>query len=434
MSQATQCNGFSEESGKVAMYDMIDKADKGKGIAASRRKREVHKRSKEASKTSQQQQVKEDILQSEAPSKKAEKERQEKEERQGPEQSAMDPFKREVGESLGMEGDRKDSRSGPHIPEIPDDMSMKISYPQSSKDIISVNRKMKQVRVMLTSKDTVRGVTAEADVAHKEISRENSNDIEAREVVWAECNEELSSLVNQISEQLGTEVEEEDKEGDHCAKEESADVPLSQEVTKLDEAEDIEFNPEWIKDAARGGQRCYVHIKNECYATFYGDELLKKVKKGATNKLKDQPKDRLNKSAFNMEAHKEGTIRKRICTFRQEKAGSKEEDSFGSNEKRDDEEGDEQARPTSKRKRSSEDSEEEGIIHPRRKRGAVKYNCDSSDEESDKDNESKDVDMQVARPRKSVSLSSGGAVECWSSKVFSNDYKDSCQVGFKKST
>ena len=73
VSQATQCNGFSEESGKVAMYDTIDKADKEKGIAASRRKREVHKRSKEASKTSQQQQVKEDILQSEAPSKKAEK-------------------------------------------------------------------------------------------------------------------------------------------------------------------------------------------------------------------------------------------------------------------------------------------------------------------------------------------------------------------------
>ena len=421
----------------------MDEAGEDKGRVTSPRKaRESQKRKKDLSTTGLQQ-VKEDVLKSEARSKKERlsisntnggKESQENEQGQEAKPSAINSVEREVGETLEMGGEGGDAgkmeeRNESNI-EAPDDIPMKTFYSQPLNDIISISRQMKQVRVVLTSKDAVvRGVTREeADVEQKEIFKENSNEDkeakdvveisneveEAREVVWAECNEELSNLVNQISEHIDTEVGE-DREGETCAKNDSEDTSASQE---LDEPKLIEFNPEWIKDAVRRGQTCYVHIKNECYSTLYGDQLLEKVKKATKNTIKDHTKNPLTKSA-----DKEGTMKKR--DLRQEKGGSKGEEA---NENEEAGVGDE-TKAKGKRKRS-EDSEEESIL-PRRKRGAVKYNCDSSDEESDKDNETKHVDLQVAKPRKSVSSSSGGGeVESWSSKVFSNDYKDSCQVLF----
>ena len=449
-SLAAECNGSCEKLGEAAIFERItNKPDQEKGKVPSPRRRESHKRNRELSATSLQR-VKEDILKSEASSKKErlsvsntkrKRESQENDEREEEKQSGKNPVKTDE-ESLGKENgaekvdERYDSKSATYSMEIPEvlyDIPKKIFFPQPSKDIISVNRKMKEVRVVLTSKDTVRGVTEQADVDQKEeMLRDNSNEAEATDVVWAECNEELSNLVNQISEKIDTEV---DKDGDDetCAKEESEDTSVSQEVAKIEEPEEIEFNPKWIKDAVRGGQTCYVHIKNESYSTFFGDELLEKVKKATKISLRDHPQEkekpaRLEKNITTV-GDKEGTSKQRKCTLREEKGESKEEDSLQTNDKEMGGDG-ELAKPKDKRKRS-EDSEEESI-HPRRKRGAVKYNCDSSDEESDKDNETKHLDLQVTKPRESASSSSGGEVESWSSKVFSNDYKDSCQVSFDR--
>ena len=428
-------------------HERSDKADEDKGrVTSPRKRRESQNRNKELS-TTNLQQVKKYLLKSEARSKKERlsisntnqsKESHENGKGQIAKPSAINSVEAgKVEETLEMGGEggdaeKPDERNQSNI-ESPGDIPMKSFYSQPLNDISIVSRKMKQVRAVLTSKDAV--VTREeADVEQKEILRENSNKVkearevvenskeveEAGEVVWAECNEELSNLVTQISEQIDTKVDE-DKGGENCAKEESEDSSASREIVKLDETKQIEFNPEWIKDAVRRGQTCYVRIKNECYSTLYGDEVQGKVKKATKKTLKDHTKDPLNKSA-----EKEGTMKKR--SLFQEMGRSKGEEA---NEKEEAGDGDE-VKEKGKRKRS-EDSEEESI-HPRRKRGAVKYNCDSSDEESDKGNETKHLEKQLAKPRQSISSSSGGGeVESWSSKVFSNDYKDSCQVSFHKS-
>merc|ERR1712130_1034258 len=190
------------------------------------------------------------------------------------EQSGKNSIQKGAGQALEMCGNagKMDERNESNIEPLqtPDAIPMKTIYPEPLSDIISMNKKMKRVRVVLTSKDTVRGITREeTDAEQKEVLKENKHDVEeAREVVWAECNKELSNLVNQISEQIDTEVEEE-REDDTCAKEESDNTSESLKLAKLDEPKQIEFNPEWVKDAVRRGQTCYVHIKNECFSTLY---------------------------------------------------------------------------------------------------------------------------------------------------------------------
>ena len=151
------------------------------------------------------------------------------------------------------------------------------------------------------------------------------------------------------------EVEEGDREGVNGAKEEDCEeTSVSQEVADLDEPQLVEFNPELIKDAVARGQSCYVHIKNNCYSSFYGEQLLEQIKKAQT-------------------------------------------------------------RPKSKRKRSADDSEEEEDSHVNRKRGAVKYLNRSCDEESESGDVTRILNVKMEKLRDSVSPRGRGRRKSFSS-------------------
>ena len=268
--------------------------------------------------------------------------------------------------------------------------------------------RMKQVKVVITSKDTVRGVTVlenkdvDPDISDEHklgVARENST-----EAVWAECNEQLSNLVKATTDNIDP------KAGETC-------VNVGDEVDLPEETEHIEINPEWIKGALRRG--CFVRLKNNYFSNFFDKELLQNFEDHSKVPETDHFKQKIS--------NEEGLV----------EANKRYESDDG--------------RHKGKRKRS-EDSDSEDIF-ARRNRKAVKYNCDTSDEEGDMGIARICVNVQDV-PRKSVnaekvpstklstssrddnlrksvsSSSSSGEAECWSSKVFSNDYKDTCQASF----
>ena len=311
-----------------------------------------------------------------------------------------------VGNPLVKNGEAEKAVNFQDLLEIPDDVPMKIFYSQPSEDITSSNVKMKQLRVVLTSQDIVprekvKAVTeehnADDDVAEEErmeedlsqakdkeelnvvdekeaaLTEKSSDVIMSRlEVLWSECEKELANLVDRISEKIDMEeVEEGDREGGNGAKEEDCEeTSVSQEVADLDEPQHVEFNPELIKDAVVRGQSCYVHIKNNCYSSFYGEQLLEQIKKAQT-------------------------------------------------------------RP--KRKRSADDSEEEEGVHVNRKRGAVKYLNRSCDEESESGDVTRILNVKMEKLRDSVSPRGRGRRKSFSSTRGKSEESVSLRRGRSKS-
>ena len=319
-----------------------------------------------------------------------------------------EPIDKNISERVKLEEESSThSISINHPSELPHDEAL---GPQQKNNENLILDRMKQVKVVLTSKDTVRGVTVlgnddvDPEISDEDklgVARENST-----EAVWAECNEQLSNLVKATTDNLDS------KAGETCVK-------VGDEVDIPEETEHIEINPEWIKGALRRG--CFVRLKNNYFSNFFDKELLQNIEDHSKVPDTDYFKQKISNGEGLVEANKR----------------------YESDD----------GRHKGKRKRS-EDSDDEDIF-ARRNRKAVKYNCDTSDEEGDMDIARICVNVQDV-PRKSVnaqkvpssklatsprddnlrksvsSSSSSGEAECWSSKVFSNDYKDSCQVSFDR--
>ena len=233
----------------------------------------------------------------------------------------------------------------------------------------------------------------------------------------------------------------------------------------------------WMEAIVKNNKRCFVRIKNEHYKVESGQESAEQIEEGkqgcddrlthGENNGKDSGEEITGKSGKrrsvlqnNVSKSEESDMgeKKNIKNRKEVKVkGQKIRKRYNEAEpmprKRgivkydsDSSDGEELARKTLKRVQASksdsssslkktkikiqkhDNDDTEDQISPRRKRGIVKYNCDSSDEEEHKKELAKTTPRKKQASR-SDSSSTVGESDTWTSKVFSNNYNDCCQVG-----
>ena len=232
----------------------------------------------------------------------------------------------------------------------------------------------------------------------------------------------------------------------------------------------------WMEAIVKNNKRCFVRIKNEHYKVESCQESAEQIEEGeqgcddrlthGENNGKDSGEEITGKSGKRrsvlqnkVSKSEESDIGEKNFKNRKEVKGKGQKYRKRYNEaepmprKRgivkydsDSSDGEELARKTLKRLQASksdsssslkktkikiqkhDNDDTEDQISPRRKRGIVKYNCDSSDEEEHKKELAKSPPRKKQASR-SDSSSTVGESDTWTSKVFSNNYNDCCQVG-----